>query len=277
MLTSLSVYTQTHNTRLGKLLSKIRRDSIEIYYTHKGDVKIKCIDYVQRTNNINWKKLDKIIGAQRSCLLCSKDVALNQSLQYKRFDDSEYKERLCTNMGITLANQLSKDNISVGIIDKTGAFSTLPQCILKYTDNVIVVTENIDFYTRISENLIEETGAVVRLSQSQKSLCDCKLIIAPHKVTSNEGITQNSLLLTAHKPDIFLPCVCVYDYVIDFPKHLLQLCPNGMDKTYFASALYSLLNIYQLGALVPRLNISCDGAHTAMSLKTLLLNIGTKT
>lgn len=277
MLTSLYIYSKPHRTKLGEFLSKLRCDRIDTYYRQKGPIKVRCVEYIQYSKNINWKKIDKIVLAQRNHLLCSKDVILNESMGYKRFDDSEYKERLCTNLGITLTSEISQKNISVGIIDKKGMFSSLVECILKYTDNVVVVTDNIDFYTQVAENLIEETGAPLRLSQSQKSLCECKLIIAPSKVTSFEGISSKSLLLTAHIPQVDLPCAYVYDYAIDFPKPLLPLCPTGLDKTYFASALYSLADIYQLGSIVPRLSVSRDGAHTTMSLLTLLQNINTKT
>ncbi len=276
MLTSLCVFTPQLDTKFERFAARFRRNKTELYYRQVGALKIKCIDYTKYIKDINWQKLDKIIGAQRNRLLCQKDLVLPNNLGYKRFDDSEYKLRLCKNLGISLVSKASK-KVRVGIVDDDAIHTAFVKYILKYTDDVVVVTKNDQVYKVVADNLLEELGAPITISRSYHSLENCELIIALSPIKQTICTDNKALILSEVKPSFSVDCVLIYDYVIDLPKQFVPLCPENIDKTYFAAALYSVYNVYQLGSVVPKACISENGVHTASSLQTLLININTKT
>lgn len=276
MLTILSVETPQPSTKLDKILYKLRKDKIETYYRSLGLVKLKCVDYTLYSKQINYKKLDKVIGAQRNRLICNKEVVLPKHLGYKRFENSEYKERLCKNLCIELVSKINK-NIKVGVIDFDATHTQLVKYLTKYTDCVTVVTKQIEIYKEVADNLLEETGAPIYISKGNKSLTRCELVVALSGDFENVCLQQSAILLCIQKPESDVHCLCIYDYIVELPKQVDALCPEDMDKTYFASALYSMCNVYQLGSAVPRQCQSDIGLHTVDSLMILIENMNTKT
>lgn len=276
MLTSLYVEKPQSRSKVVNSLRKMRRDKISTQIKQSGGISVKCVEYVSYSGRVNYKRLDRIIGAQRNRLLCDKEILLPKNMGYKRFDDRGYKERLCTNLGIALLKTQENTSLSVGIIDKNAHYTTLPQDVLRYTDNVIVVSERFDIYKSVSEQLIEETGAVIRLSKNIGSLSECDIIIAPCGTEGMKAVSDKTLVLTTGDICDISGGIVVYDYTVKLPQMLSALCPKGIDGTYFLGALYSYLGVFELGSFVPRLCITKNGVHTTASLKTLLLNKGSK-
>ena len=275
MLTSLYVETIKKESLLDRFICKLRRDKIRTYIKQASGISIRCVEYVSYSGKVNFIRLDRIIGAQRNRLLCDKSIELPKDMGYKRFDDSAYKERLCTNLALTLLKSAENSHISVGIIDMDAQFTTLPQDVLSYTDNVVVVTACDDIYKEVSQQLIEETGAIIRLSKSFESLNKCELVIAPSGVQRYVA-SADTVLLTTRKSSDYVNVEAVSDYTVKLPKMLLELCPKGIDATYFAGALYLCQGVFELGSLIPRLCISKYTVHTVASLKILLSDISSK-
>lgn len=276
MLTSLYIKEPQYNSKFKKFLRMLMIDSMSVEIKRLDDIKVKCVEYTNRSGSINWRKIDKEIGAQRNRLLCSKDIELPKKCGYRRFCSNEYKERLCTNLAISLLSSLNKLNLSVGLIDIDARYTTLPKYLLKYTDSVVVVSEQTGIYKEINEDLLCEIGAPLRLSKSLNSLYDCDLIIAPKPIGESISISKQSLILTTKKTKVNTDATIIYDYRIEIDEKYSKIMPNGIEKTYFASALYSLLKIYTLGSAVPSLCISKNKIHTLPSLKALLQNVSTK-
>lgn len=271
MLTSLFIEKPKLKSGFARLLGKLRRDKIDTNIKQAGGISIRCVKYTAYSDKINYLRLDKIIGAQRNRILCNENVVLPKELGYKRFEDNGYKERLCTNLAVSLLKTYKENHLSVGIIDTEAHFSTLSEEVLRYTDDVIVATKRYDIYKGVSQQVIEENGAVMRISKSYSSLKNCDLIIAPQWVDDLFVEKDNTIILTTQKPNKKVGGVVIYDYIVKLPKMLADLCPEGISETYFGSALYSCLGVYELGSLIPRLCISDNVVHTPFSLKTLLL------
>lgn len=277
MLTSLDIVTPTYNSMLKKLISKLMFDTMRVDIIKVGDIKLKRIVYTNRSGRINWKKIDKEVLAQRNRLLCNRKIELPLNSGYKRFDNSELKTRLCTNLSISLLCRLQDKKLCVGILDIDASFTGLPKHLLRYTDNVVVVTKETDIYTQVSEEILNETGAPIRLSKSLRSLEICDLIIAPKGLINELKIKKNAIVLTTKKPKKVYDATVVYDYKIELSGELESVCPKNLSHTYFASALYTMCHMYKLGSLVPSLCVSDNKVHTPSSLKVLMENITDKT
>lgn len=272
MLTSLYIRTPQYRFKIISLLSAFYHNSLKIEIKQLGKIQIKTIEYVCRNHKVNWKKLDKVIGAQRNRLLCSTDVPLPQEMGFKRFVDNNFKYRMCTNLAICLLSSI-KAHVTVGVIDTDASFTPIIKYLLKYTDSVVVVTNESEIYKEVAENLLHDLGAPIRLSKNPGALCDCDLIVAPKGIDKNIILKQNAVVLTTQKPDNKVPCTVINDYEIDLNNDIENICPKGIDKTYFASALYTHGHMFELGSYVPQICISDIKLHTVSSLKRELLQL----
>lgn len=273
MLTSLYIETPQYKSKWMRFLSRFMFDTMVVDVKQADDIKVKCIEYTNRSGKVNFSKIDKEIGAQRNRLLCKKGTELPKNRGYKRFESSEYKERLCTNLAISLLSSLSELNLSVGLIDTDARFVTLPKYLLKYTDSVVVVTKQTEEYKEVNESLLHEIGAPIRLSKSYNSLYNCDMIVAPKLITESVNTKNDALILTAKKPDAQCGATVIYDYHVELDEKYRSIIPKGLSSTYFASALYTLLREYELGSYLPSLCISENKVHTVPSLKVLVENI----
>ncbi len=277
MLTSLYINSKEYKSRLKKLCGKLKGDKIKVEIRQAMDIELKCVEYINRSGKVNFKKLDKVIGAQRNHLLCPPDTQLPKTLGFRRFESYEFTRRLCTNIAITLLSSLKGADISVGLLDCDASFAVLPQYLLKYTDTVVVVTNEYDIYSEVAENILSDTGAPLRLSKTVRSLELCDMIIAPKGLTPDINPKPDALVLTDSKPKKPMDCSVIYGYDITLPKELEAMCPDSLDKTYFAGALYTMGRVHQLGAVVPQFLKSEDKIHTISSLINLLYKSTVKT
>lgn len=277
MLTSLDIKTPQYNSKLKNFLSKLMFDTMRVDIIRAGDLKLKQIEYINRSGKVNWKKIDKDVLAQRNRLLCKKTLELPKDLGYRRFSSCEFKQRLCTNLSISLLCRAERKDVNVGLLDLDASFTGLPKYLLKYTDSLVVVTNETNVYTQVCEELLNETGAPIRVSKSPRSLEVCDLIIAPNGLTNDVTLAKNAIMLTIKKPEKTYDATVIYDYQIELSEELLKVCPENLSQTYFASALYTMCHMFKLGSLLPTLCVSDNKVHTPSSLKVLMQNIVDKT
>lgn len=277
MLTSLHIEKPQYNSRFVQFLSKLRGNSLRFDVVNADSVDVKRVEYICRTGKINYKKLDRVIGAQRNRLICNETVSLDSKHGYKRFVPIEYRRRLCTNLAIKLLEITNDKELSVGLVDMDASFISLPKYLLKYLSSIIVVTDKYDDYSEVVEQIMYDSGAPVRLSKSTKSLSECDLIIAPKGVGSDFAIKQGAVVLTDRMLTNVGECTVVYDYSITLSESLVDVCPKCIDYTYFAAALYTMGRMYTLGSLVPSLCVAKARVHTIYSLKRELLKSKLKT
>lgn len=277
MLTSLYINNKEYKGKRNKLCAILKGDKIKVEIRQAGDIEFKYVEYINRSGKINFKKLDKVVGAQRNRLICPPDIKLPKSLGFRRFESYDFTRRLCTNTAITLLSSFKGSHISVGLLDSDASFDILPQYILKYTDTLVVVTNEQDIYIEVAENILSDIGAPLRLSKTVRSLELCDLIIAPKGITADINPKPDAVVLTDSKPTANLDCTVIYGYDIALFENLDKVCPDTIGKTYFAGALYTMGKMYELGATVPQFLKSNDKIHTISSLANLLYKSTAKT
>lgn len=276
MLTALHIENTEYKNSFSRFMGRLRRNRIKVEVKTVGRLSLKCVEYKCYSSHINWRLLDKKIGAQRNRLLCSSELCLPHDLHYKRFENDEYKHRLCTNTAISLLSRVRDLPLKVGLVDMDASFTVLPFYLLKYADNLCVVTSHYDEYNQLADTLLEETGVPLRLSKSTTALCDCDLIIAPKGMSYQNTLKHNAVILS-DRCEKDVPYTVISDYKIKLPQKLCDICPLWLDHTCFASALYIVERVYQLGSLLPALCVGNTQVHTLQSLCVALRNLCDKT
>ncbi|MBR2715580.1 MAG: hypothetical protein IKB73_05180 [Ruminococcus sp.] len=270
MLTTLSVTAFESKNPFTHFLYKFKRDKITVKMSECYGLPVKNIEYIRYLDSIRWRKLDKVIKAQRNHILCGESISLPKERGYRRFHTDEYKRRLCINTSIGLLSNSKRKDVKVGLIDNHAEYMMLPKYLLKHTDSLCVVTKETDIYKQVAENVLEESGAPFSYYKTQNALKGCKLIIAPFSDYDTCITAFDTVILATEKPKNDTIATVIYDYSIPKDKNIEKACPQTLDSTYFASALYTIGKVHSLGTLLPRYSISENKVHTISSLTEII-------
>ncbi len=271
MLTALHIEKKQHKSKIVGMLSKLLPDRITVEMKSAGEIKLKCITYLSRREKVNFSKIDRIVGAQRNRLLCCEDSPVVKNKGYKRFCDSLYKKRLCTNLGLELLRLCKKEKLKIGFVDIYGELTFYTKYLLRYCDSLCVVTHDIKNYTEFCDELMYETGVSVSISKRFSQLSSCDLVIAPDYMDFSVNLKETAVVIGTKKPSCPTSYTVVYDYDVALPKELVTLKTEFLSDTYLMSALYTMKMMYDLGSLVPTLCVCENSVHTIESLKNSVL------
>lgn len=273
MLTFLTV----QRTQTKRLLPF--RNKIFLELKSAEGVDIKHIKYIHRHGKIQWDKIRKLSGDEAKRILAKEDLPLPENSGLGRFYCLELKSRLCLNMAIEVLKNLRdfKGGFKVAIFDTDGRIADGAGALLRFTENLTVVTRMTGMYNAEAERLMQESGAVLSVSRRMKSLSDAQLIIVPQKLETQLPVEKSAVILTVAPPAVSQRCGVYYKYYFNLSEELIKLLPEGFDAEYLASALYTLCGRYDLGSLVPQATKGEGNAHTLVSLSKYLMNIGSNT
>ncbi len=271
MLTVLTIDNRTYKGKWGRFLSAISINSLKVQ-VHKDPVAIKHLRYINRRGKINWNKISKAAGEGRARLIYSGEFPVPDDTGIKVFEPLELRQRLCGNMALAVLDVMRNvpKKLRIGLYDPDGEYTDLPEHLLKYTDNLIVVTKNYSVYREQADRLLTETGAVLCVSPHVSLLSTCGFIISPSVIDSAFTPQTSAVVLSSMKPTVSLSCRVYYKYSFSLEHKLRELKPEGVDTEVFAGGLYSLCGFYGLGSAVPLVCSSVSDTQTTLSLRRYL-------
>ena len=267
MITALSVKVPEKTTGVNKLINKIRRDKVESTIKRARGVSVRHITYTSYSGKIKLEKTDRIIGEQRTQLLCDKNLKFPLESGYKRFDCIDFSSRLCTNMALcVLMEYENPEKLKIGIYDKDGNNANFLYYVLEYCSNVTVVTHNTDEYKMVLDRALDELGASAVITESVSEIENCNFVVAPQIIEEQLPLKSDTLVLTAGCPKVHNNGMLYYKYHFKMPNGFDVLKPDALDEEYFCSSLYTLASQYELGSIVP---LVCSNYSTSQTTKSL--------
>lgn len=267
MLTAFTIEDKTEQIWYKRLINLLKHDEIKVKINQVSSIALRHIIYVSKRGKINYKAIDRKADLKSQIIICGKDVFFPPRYSVKRFFGHAFTGRMCINMMLDILMK-SKDcgRISVGLYDLTGVHANVLRKLLKYTSNVKVVTNAVDQYMYVSELIMEEQGASVFVSQDEKSLADCTVVISPDKIFRFIPAAQNCIVLTSVKPAVCLSGLVYYKYSFEMPKVFEEVKPQELSDDYFCNALYTLEQQYDLGTIVPKGCYNESSSQTTASI-----------
>lgn len=255
------------------------KNKISVELKSGGGVEVKHIKYIHKRGKVRWDKIAKLCAGESQRLLTKEDLTLPDNYPLRRFYCDELKARLCLNMAIEVLKNLKNhaDKIKVAVYDPDGKIADGVGAMLKFTQNLTVVTRMIGLYNAEAERIMNESGAVLSVSRRMKSLADANLVVAPQKLITQLPLEKQAVVLTTSAPAVSQRCGVYYKYYFSLPEELVTLLPEGFYAEYFASALYTLCGRYDLGSIVPQAIKGEGSLHTTVSLSKYLTNIARNT
>lgn len=272
MFTVLNIEERFKKGLCGGIVKRLPVNSVKQRCVQNGDYTINYIDYVSRNGRVAWKRIERRLKKTGGEVVYCSSAELPEDSSIHPFVPFELRQRLCSNMTLEVLSIMKEvpKNLRVGVYDTTGDFADLVPFLLKYTDNVVVVTKNIAVYSDLSKSLLSSMGAVLRVHRSASALCTCGFIIAPCVIKDRFTPMSKAVVLTCDKPKVALACSVYYKYSFRLPKELDKLRAEEVDTEVFGGALYSLCGVYGVGSLVPFVCTNNENSQTTLSLKKYL-------
>lgn len=272
MVTTLKI-ERTDTNSIGNILGNIKGDSYNIDVKKSGDIIVRDVTYRQRGKRLNLRKLYKAVGEQSSCLLCDQ-MARNTEI-FEIFSSNIFAQRLCSNFALKLVQMLGEanSNLKVGIIDCDSNCIDMVRPLLRVCDRLTVVTQSIEEYMYISDEILMDMGATFLLTKNYASLNVCDLIIAPSKIDVPLSLRDRCVVITTELPTYMIGGQIYFEYDIDLPSEIELLRPKWCSAIEFGSALYTAENLYMLGSVVPKICKSESVVQTLPSMVKMLNNL----
>ncbi|MBQ9742283.1 MAG: hypothetical protein IJV88_01230 [Ruminococcus sp.] len=255
MLALLTIST-SHRGGVLSFVRYLRRDRIITEDRSFMGINIRHIRYIHNRGRINWRRIHR--KAETTELLCGEDVYIPSDSGMKKFEPWEFRSRLCANAGLEILRQMRcvPPSLRIGLYDPKGEVQDMPRHILRLTNNLVVVTDNRNLYMEQAGILMEEMGAVLRVSCGVSELFDCGLVIAPGGIDRRLSLRSDSVVLCPQLPMVSLRGQVYFRYEVELSEGLSEFCPGEIGSDVLAGGLYSLCGVYELGALSPA-NLSC--------------------
>lgn len=265
MFTVLSIDKRVYSGIFKRIIRKLPLNSLRVHRVEGEGYSFWRVEYLSRNGKVNLKKISKIIKRVGKPVVYSGD----EHVPFDTFVPTELRGRLCSNMALEVLCVMEQvpRNIKIGVYDPQGDFTDLPEHLLKYSDNLVVVTKNHRAYREEASRLMSETGAVLRISRNVYSLEKCSLVIAPDVIKEKFMPDPGAIVLTCAEPRIPLCCRVYYRYSFRLPKEFDRLRGEKTDTEAFGGALYSLCRIYGIGSLVPFMCVNRYDSQTTLSLR----------
>lgn len=269
MITAFHLADNTvHGARA--VFNLFRRNRIRVEHLYCDAAALKSITYERYRGRVNWTAIDRFVHSKRALILCREGVELPADRGYRRFTSNELYLRLCENAAMFLMNNISAPDVRVALIDDSGDHAALCGCLADETDRLCVVTQKPRLYLDEAERLLEEKGAVLRVSKSPAPLREADLIVAPAPLMRDLHCAGDVVILSAAAPTVVQNAPVIFDYSIDLPGKFRAIKPDYLDDLYFASAMYTLAGAHELGSSIFRRCGDGSTIHTRMSLLDLL-------
>lgn len=215
-------------------------------------VEYKIITVEDCKNGIN---MDKISRLAEDC----ENIILPHGYNFDgcslppRINSADYLRRVAINgaVKITEIAAAEKNPISVALFDREGRFTGTAKRLLMASKSLSVVTESVEKYEYIAEQLFEIIGAAPTVSDNPLSGAECDMIVAPFGINGFGFVPMARIMVAPGCQNGYFinsDCFSVYG-----------LCsPCGIDLAEYAAALY-LSGAKELISVVPHSMISSRG------------------
>ncbi len=242
-----------------KALSIIRPFEIRTEIKSQENLQIMNIRYIRKRGEIRFRKIYELCSGRMKTVLCSKNISLEHTYLI-RFSDIDYKKIILGNYICYLIEKsnISSSDLKIGFYDPYGENSLLLQRLLKYTSNILVVSDMLRFYENEAERISKETGASVIVSNDISDLSKYSFLAAPCIIEKSINIGTDGIIFTAAPPLCNVSGTVITDYHTLIPKEFSMLKPDDIDETYFLAALFSLCSVSSLSEIVP---VSCGNEN----------------
>lgn len=238
----------------------------------KDKVKLLNIKIKTRSGKINWKKVNKLFKNGIVDVLCSKDLEIPENLNFKKFQSTKYKKRLCINAALEtlkLAN-INANDVKIMLIDKYGQYAKEVHKYIKYSNQVGVLTDNRELYEKEENNIMNQYGASLFITKNLNFITKYNFIVCPEILEYLIPLKKESIFFTSGESEFLNGENVFFDYEVKVPKVYYKFKPKEISCLDFLEAIFCEYKFKDLKSAVP---IKCRSSYKNIKLQELAKGI----
>lgn len=188
----------------------------------------------------NWQKLQKQVGRYACRIVAPKGLQLPQSRIWRAFSGDVFEEKLLENTMRALVSSAGSraENITIGVVDLSGKRQALVKSLLLLFPQVRVYCPDREEYRPFAQEVLEEYGAPLAITQQVDGLCGCHIVAALEEPP--KGFVWDGLLVTTKRWWESPAGKAVQGLRPAWPEEMNQALPKDIDPMNFLCALLEL-------------------------------------
>ena len=263
MFVALEVARPKHNGLRG-MLERMRTQSPVLEERRVMNAPFVLLHIMEGARGSSWEEIEEITGRYASRMLLPDGVDAPPDSRVRNLACSEYDRQIFvrTACEIIQRTRMQLYKRVLGLLDADGQYMDWLPELLKYYTAVHVVTREEERYLKKSEHIMQEMGAPVLVGDSLAHFRECVLVLAPAGV-QQAGPAPACPVLTGEKIALPPQWLAAGRLRPQQARHLLELCPKGIEPHRFAAALYEHGGLKSLPVVAQHLLV--DGKETQLS------------
>lgn len=195
------------------------------------------IDMPLRKGGINWSELETMSNAYADRLLLPCDLTPPPSVKIKRIKAAKLITPAVLNSCAILFEIKNCFFDEIAVIDKTGEAANKVKDLVKFCKLLCVITDNPNAYFNVSDEILDEYGAAILISDTPVLKGEHCAVIAPHGVFGYT-LPANATVITGHNVTKVSQPKHLRCATLELEPDYLSLLPEGISQNDFACALY---------------------------------------
>ena len=234
----------------------------------KDKVNLLNIKIKNRSGKVNWKKVNKLFKNGPVDVLCSKDIEIPENLNFKKFQSTKYRKRLCINAALeTLKlSNINANDVKILLIDKDGQYAKEVHKFIKYSNQVGVLTDNRELYEKEESNIMSQYGASLFITENVNFISKYNFIVCPEILEDLIPLKKESIFFTSGESEFLNGKNVFFDYEVKVPKIYYKFKPEEISCLDFLEAIFYEYEFKDLKSAVP---MKCKSNYKNVKLQEL--------
>lgn len=223
----------------------------QIEYVKRDRIRFAVITWPGSLSDIDWEEIAEMAGRAGRMLVLPRQISPPEELGLCRLPVWEYADqvaRQCT-LQIIQGAPLPLYRKSIGVVDLRGTAAGFVRQAIRHASIVRVATRNQAMYEGVAEEMMENYGASVLISQNQDDVYRSAVVYAPHGLTDRHSAEIVPPIVTVDRVNVTGRARVISGFHQKVPEEILGLKPPLISDVDFLAALWQMCGQSELAAL----------------------------
>lgn len=240
MFFTLNIF-ETRSGIKGKIYDLFHKPRVETQTIKEEN----CLEFCQINaekykGEIPWKEIEEAAGNLCSKGIFSLSVLPKEKSKIKRYNGSFFLERVLFKSAVSTIEKMQLDSLKtcITVFDENAHLCDLIESLVYLCANILIVTDCVNEYEKLSQKLISKYGISLYLLPPQSSEILKSTFIISHKSDRIPNLFKGVVFTNENRR--FINATVIKGEKISLPEKYQKYLPSDASPTQFACALYEL-------------------------------------
>ena len=270
MFAVLEINNKRKLNYFGNIKAKILKNSVQWQIDQYRTLRFIRIFAYENKKGLRWEKIAEVAKNATDGVLLPIGIEIPKDIKIKKVSVETYQRSLFISsiQAIIKQSGLNTQDIKVCIIDSNGRLGDFILDLVEVSGMVKVITDNLDNTENVAKYVLEEKGVNIIVTDEATAVKDCNIIVADGEIDETYEFNGDQMIFSlgskSDKFHMYTKCK------IRICEKLKKICPEDIDETDFAVAVYLTTSQYERIDRMPVLSFSADKEYIIEDLAKML-------